>query len=212
MFIILSHWDFSFMSVVTASKLNLSWLIQCPFVYYLESFYIIGFWESYTFWETLLSFWRLEGGGHWQYLCLSNDSLFSSYGKIIWRECLKPVNNPHPGKSRTIAFLPPWALVLVASRAQEDASFHHIPVADSFWNLAKLIQFLKFNNKKKKKVAFSLKKWWRRLGTQMTGRHFFFFVSNAPHSPTDTSKTSKATGLWGVRGLWSGHRVCGKAF
>ena len=180
MFIILSHWG------VTASKFNLSWLMQCPFVYYLESF--LGFGESYTFWETLLSFRGLEGGGHWQYHCLSNDSLFSSFGEIIWIECLKPVNNPHPGKSRTIAFLPPWALVLVASRAQDDASFHHVL-----------------------KVAFSLKKWWRRLGTQMTGRHFFL-VSNAPHSPTDTSKTSKATGLWGVRSLWSGHRVCGNAF
>ena len=143
MFIILSHWG------VTASKFNLSWLMQCPFVYYLESF--LGFGESYTFWETLLSFRGLEGGGHWQYHCLSNDSLFSSFGEIIWIECLKPVNNPHPGKSRTIAFLPPWALVLVASRAQDDASFHHVL-----------------------KVAFSLKKWWRRLGTQMTGRHFFW--------------------------------------
>ena len=83
-------------------------------------------------------------------LYLSNASLLSSYGKIIWIECLKPVNNPHPGKSRTIAFLPPWALVLVASRAQDDASFLHTL-----------------------EVAFSSKKRWRTLGTQTTGRHFF---------------------------------------
>lgn len=151
MFIILSHWDFSFTSLVTVSKFNLSWLIQCPFVYYLKSFYIVDF-------GNLTHFWGLEGGGRCQYHCLLNDSLFSSYRKIIWVECLKPVNNPHPGKSRTIAFLPPWALVLVVSRAQDDASFHHIL-----------------------EVAFSLKKWWWRLGTQMTGRLFFFFWSQILH-------------------------------
>lgn len=37
------------------------------------------------------------------------------------------------------------------------------------------------------------------------------FVSNTPVPPTDTSKTSKTTGLWERQAFEVGHRACGNS-